>query len=365
MSKPNEDRDVYYIPPNFLTSGRLFGGMIRARNAIEACVLVLLTGVPIIKLPFSLTTRIIILCLVSLPLGIFGVIGFEGDSLSEFAVNWVRWLIHRRTLYRSDTPVPEAPEKPMKAVSGMSAPKPPEQLGIKIKENPKKRKKRTPVKKPHKASKHKSSVAKKKQPLHAEDFIPVRDIRNGIIETTDGRYLRVIEVEPINFLLRNISEQKNIVASFASWMKISPVKVQIKVLTKKADIGKHLNTIEREMEAEDNPKCRDLQLDYYHLIQTIGSREAITRRFLVIFEYEAVTNRKPEYFAKLKNVKIGDIVEYKTAIGTKTYQVTFVGSISYTDYSYLNEMGDNRITLITCIANQPSLRLCVQAVEIR
>ena len=118
---------------------------------------------------------------------------------------------------------------------------------------------------------------------------------NGIIETTDGRYLRVIEVEPINFLLRNIFEQKNIVASFASWMKISPVKVQIKVLTKKADIGKHLNTIEREMEAEDNPKCRDLQLDYYHLIQTIGSREAITRRFLVIFEYEAVTNRKPEY----------------------------------------------------------------------
>lgn len=295
MSKPNEDRDVYYIPPNFLTSGRLFGGMIRARNAIEACVLVLLTGVPIIKLPFSLTTRIIILCLVSLPLGIFGVIGFEGDSLSEFAVNWVRWLIHRRTLYRSDTPVPEAPEKPVKAVSGMSAPKPPEQLGIKIKENPKKRKKRNPVKKPHKASKHKSSVAKKKQPLHAEDFIPVSDIRNGIIETTDGRYLRVIEVEPINFLLRNISEQKNIVASFASWMKISPVKVQIKVLTKKADIGKHLNTIEREMEAEDNPKCRDLQLDYYHLIQTIGSREAITRRFLVIFEYEAVTNRKPEY----------------------------------------------------------------------
>ena len=295
MSKPNEDRDVYYIPPNFLTSGRLFGGMIRARNAIEACVLVLLTGVPIIKLPFSLTTRIIILCLVSLPLGIFGVIGFEGDSLSEFAVNWVRWLIHRRTLYRSDTPVPEAPEKPMKAVSGMSAPKPPEQLGIKIKENPKKRKKRKPVKKPHKASKYKSSVAKKKQPLHAEDFIPVKDIRNGIIETTDGRYLRVIEVEPINFLLRNISEQKNIVASFASWMKISPVKVQIKVLTKKADIGKHLNTIEREMEAEDNPKCRDLQMDYYHLIQTIGSREAITRRFLVIFEYEAVTNRKPEY----------------------------------------------------------------------
>ena len=63
------------------------------------------------------------------------------------------------------------------------------------------------------------------------------------------------------------------------------------------------------------------------------------------------------YFAKLKNVKIGDIVEYKTAIGTKTYQVTFVGSISCTDYSYLNEMGDNRITLITCFANPAIVRV--------
>ena len=50
--------------------------------------------------------------------------------------------------------------------------------------------------------------------------------------------------------------------------------------------------------------------------------------------------------------------------GIRTYEVTFVGTIASTDYSYLNEMGDNRITLITCIANQPSLRLCVQAQEI-
>ena len=63
-------------------------------------------------------------------------------------------------------------------------------------------------------------------------------------------------------------------------------------------------------------------------------------------------------------MKDGDIVKYKTAIGTKTYKVTFAGAISYTDFSYLNERGDNRITLITCIANQPSLRLCVQAQEI-
>lgn len=71
------------------------------------------------------------------------------------------------------------------------------------------------------------------------------------------------------------------------------------------------------------------------------------------------------YFGELKDVRVGDTVTYTTNQGTKTYEVRTVTNISSTDYSYLNEMGDNRITLITCIANQPSLRLCVQAVEIR
>ena len=203
MSKPNEQRDIYYIPPNFLASGRLFGGMIRARNAIEACVLVLLTGFPIIKLPMSLTVRIIILCLLPLPLGVFGIIGFEGDSLSEFAINWVRWFIHRRKLYRSDVSVPATTTEQKKRIWGQEAIKPPEQLGIRIKEPHKKRKRRSKTARQRRKTNHGVASNRKKQVAHSEDFVPVKDIRNGIIETEDGRYIRVLEVEPINFLLRS------------------------------------------------------------------------------------------------------------------------------------------------------------------
>ena len=181
MSKPNEERDIYYIPPNFLTSGRLFGGMIRARNAIEACVLVLLSGFPIIKLPLSLTTRIILLCLISLPLGIFAVVGFEGDSLSEFVVNWLRWIVHRRNLYRSDVQAPEPESKPPRANPAAAQHTPPEQLGIRIKQKPQKHKRRKKARQPAKrTSKQTSRPSKKKQPPKAEDFIPVKDIRNGM-----------------------------------------------------------------------------------------------------------------------------------------------------------------------------------------
>ena len=301
MANKNEERDVYFIPPNFLTGGRLFGGSIRMRNAVEAGILVLVTGIPLFRLPIPLMTRIILLCLITLPLGILGIAGFEGVSLSEFAMNWVKWLSHRRILYSTDTEpdirIRTARRKPAHRTSQTQRHAPPQDMGIKVKT----RESRLPLrlqrlmKTSASERSNSDSRAGKKAPQTADDFVPVKDIRNGIIETTDGRYVKILEVEPINFLLRSAREQKNIILSFGSWMKISPVKVQMKVLTKKADIGKHLQAIERDMEAETNEKCRELQQDYYHLIQTIGSREAITRRFLLIFEYEAVNNRKTEY----------------------------------------------------------------------
>ena len=288
MQRPNEEMDVYYIPPNFLTSGRLFGGMIRVRNAIEACVLVLLTGIPILQLPFSLTTRIVILCLITLPLGVFGVVGIDGDSLSEFVFNWCRWLIRRRMLYRTDVSPTKQP------ITNLSRQRhqPPDSMDIELVQKPVKHSRRHSPKGDSTKQPHRKS----RKEIWTEDLIPVRNIQNGIIHLNDGRYIKILEVEPINFLLRSVREQKHIIASFASWMKISPVHLQIKVLTKKADISKHLNAIERDMDREQDPKCRELQKDYYNLIKTIGSREAITRRFLIIFEYEpAFTNRKSDY----------------------------------------------------------------------
>ena len=288
MQRPNEEMDVYYIPPNFLTSGRLFGGMIRVRNAIEACVLVLLTGIPILQLPFSLTTRIVILCLITLPLGVFGVVGIDGDSLSEFVFNWCRWLIRRRMLYRTDVSPTKQP------ITNLSRQRhqPPDSLDIELVQKPVKHSRRHSPKGDSTKQPHRKS----RKEIWTEDLIPVRNIQNGIIHLSDGRYIKILEVEPINFLLRSVREQQHIIASFASWMKISPVHIQIKVLTKKADISKHLNAIERDMDREQDPKCRELQKDYYNLIKTIGSREAITRRFLIIFEYEpAFTNRKSDY----------------------------------------------------------------------
>ena len=61
---------------------------------------------------------------------------------------------------------------------------------------------------------------------------------------------------------------------------------------------------------------------------------------------------------------IGVCGTYSTVYGTRTYAVILVKTISDSDWSYLQATADNRITITTCLANQPSKRVCVQAVEV-
>ena len=95
--------------------------------------------------------------------------------------------------------------------------------------------------------------------------------------------MKIVEVLPINFLLRSPSEQRNVVFSFLSYLKIAPVKLQFKLFPKKADISEYLEKIQQEIEAEEDEQCRVLQEDYARLIRSIGTKEAITRRFFLIF----------------------------------------------------------------------------------
>ena len=70
-----------------------------------------------------------------------------------------------------------------------------------------------------------------------------------------------------------------------------------------------------------------------------------------------------EFFANLKKLKKGDEIVYNFLLGSKTYVVNTIVEIQEDDWSYLEDTDDNRITLITCIKNQPTKRLCIQAIE--
>ena len=146
------------------------------------------------------------------------------------------------------------------------------------------------------SAKRKAGKRKPEKLSFTQDFIPIKNLEHGIIETTDGRYIKILEIEPINFMLRSEEEQYEIICSFASWLKISPVHLQFKSITRKADSDKHIAMLRKEMETEESEQCKLLSEGYIRLIKDVGSREALTRRFFLIFRYEELRrNENSDY----------------------------------------------------------------------
>ena len=67
---------------------------------------------------------------------------------------------------------------------------------------------------------------------------------------------------------------------------------------------------------------------------------------------------------QIHTLEDGDKITYTTKLGTRTYEVFYVGQIEETDFSRLGRSSENMITLITCVRNVPEMRWCVQAREI-
>lgn len=345
------ERDTYIIPPNFIESGTLFGGMIKVRNTVEAGILACAIGIPVfVCLPLGLTTKIVILCLTALPAALVALIGIDGESLSSFLLIWLRYRRNRRVIGMTeagDQSGPNQAAEKTKRTGTISREKKKEKAGKqaaaqkaagkrhgkakredfpaefdelkkyemreKLRKAGKPRQKpdgrKAAEKAPASASVKKSEKKEKEKILkkrtgseksgtqekekQAEsclnpvaDYLPVEKIQDGIIYTRDHRYLSILEITPINFLLRSAREQKSIIYSYLSWLKISPVKLQVKVITRKADINRHLDTVREEMKKETNEHCLQMQKDYIEFVKQIGTQEAVTRRFFLIFEYE-------------------------------------------------------------------------------
>ena len=95
-----EYSNVYAIPANYTDSGKLFGGMVETRNAVEAVFLVILVGYPeLMWIPMSTTIRIVVMTVTLLPLAVVSFMGIDGDSLLQYLGHIISFWFHRRKLH--------------------------------------------------------------------------------------------------------------------------------------------------------------------------------------------------------------------------------------------------------------------------
>ncbi|MBP3800781.1 MAG: class D sortase [Clostridia bacterium] len=72
---------------------------------------------------------------------------------------------------------------------------------------------------------------------------------------------------------------------------------------------------------------------------------------------------KVNYFHDLKKLEEGDEIIYIYGTVKRRYLVKVHEIIKDTDWSLLENTEENKITLITCVENEPEYRRCIQAVE--
>lgn len=135
-------------------------------------------------------------------------------------------------------------------------------------------------------------------------------------------------------------------------------------------------TYDKEEKIEDESILGIITIEKINLKATVkeGSSQEILREYIghipETAKYDgniglAAHNRlnKYSYFARLNELEKGDEVIYKTRFYTRKYIIKEKVVIYDTDWSYLKNTKDNRLTMITCIKDKPNQRLCVQAIE--
>lgn len=285
MKEERKSHITYKIPENFMDSGTVFGGMIKLRNFVEALGLAIVVAWVLFQLHMPFDMGIIIACVVLIPIFIFGIVGLHGESLTQFLYHFLKFYGKEKKKLGSptnqDKKRKEKKESPfLEKLKHMTV----YQRIVLFVE----KKCHIPMKK--------SSQNEIEYPLPITmtgEILPIKKVQNGIIYLKDNSYVKFLEVLPAKFLDEN--EQANIIFAFASYLKISPVKLQMKVINIKATLKSLEKELNEKMKEETNDCCRELQKDYLSFIQKMSDKNSSSKRFYLIFRYQtSAANRNSE-----------------------------------------------------------------------
>lgn len=167
-----------------------------------------------------------------------------------------------------------------------------------------------------------------------KSWFPIKRIENGVILLKSGKYCKILEVCPINFTLKAIKEQEEILYKYKTFLNSCDFDVQILVQSKRANLDSHIKKIEERMEREGNEKVKALMNDYINMVKNEVIKSTITKKFYIIFLSSKGTLTKEQAILELmeKTVKIKNSLS-KCGNSIKEFSGKEIANILYT---YMN-----------------------------
>ena len=131
---------------------------------------------------------------------------------------------------------------------------------------------------------------KLKQVISCQSFSPISDVRDGIIVTKDGKFVKLMEFSPINYGLRSNEDKNMITAQYAAAIRSFPSVVQIKVLSNRANVEHYISGMVESVRHEKNEGTRELMREQIDMMSEFGTSQGVSRRFFLAFQYGCKRN---------------------------------------------------------------------------
>ncbi len=120
----------------------------------------------------------------------------------------------------------------------------------------------------------------------SQNFVPVKEIRNGTIIMEDGSFNTILLVTSLNFALKSYDEQMAVMAQFQNFINSLEFPVQISIQSRRLDIRPYMASLEEKRREEQNDLVKMQIGEYAEFIRNFTeSVNIMEKKFFVVISY--------------------------------------------------------------------------------
>lgn len=142
-----------------------------------------------------------------------------------------------------------------------------------------------------------------------QKFVPIEDIKEGIVKLKDGSYRAVILASSLNFSLKSEDERQAIILQFQDFLNSLDFSVQIYIQSRKLDIRPYLTLLEGQYKQQVNDLLKIQIREYIEFIKSFTEATNImTKSFFIVVPYSpAIIGSGKGIFGMLGGTKKNEV----------------------------------------------------------
>ena len=173
-----------------------------------------------------------------------------------------------------------------------------------------------------------------------QEFIPIKEIRDGVVILKDGTMRMVLMASSVNLALKSMDEQTGILMQFQNFLNSLEFSTQIAIQSRRLDIRPYLARLEARLHEEMNELLKIQIHEYINFIKTVTqSTNIMNKLFLVVVPYAP-----PQSVTATTNVKRG---MFDTLLGKKNTATPTLSKSSVEAFEEARSQLDQRVGIVS------------------